>query len=202
MKNLILIFGIFITVTAASQDYSKLQQAFKTSYEYENEGQYTKAIDAIKSVYDQESYEVNIRLGWLHYYAGLFTESVTYYQNCFNLKPYSIEARLGIVLPLAAVGNWKQVINHYNEILKIDSENYTANYRLGSIYYGSENFTLAYKYFEKLANQYPFDYDATHMYAWTNYKLGKFREAKVLFNKTLLIKSDDESATQGLELIK
>ncbi len=202
MKNIILILGLIITIPTFSQNYASLQKAFKTSYEYENEGQYTKAIDEIKGVYDEESYEVNIRLGWLHYYAGLFTESSSYYQKCLNLMPYSIEARLGIVMPLAAVGNWKQVINHYNEILKIDSENYTANYRLGSIYYGSENYTTAYTYFEKLANQYPFDYDAIHMYAWTNYKLGKFREAKVLFNKLLIIKSDDESALEGLELIK
>jgi len=40
------------------------------------------------------------------------------------------------------------------------------------------------------------------MLAWTNFKLGKLREAKVLFQKALLISPDDESATEGLNLIK
>jgi hypothetical protein len=40
------------------------------------------------------------------------------------------------------------------------------------------------------------------MFAWTNYMLGKTREAKILFNKVLLISPNDISATEGLGLIK
>jgi hypothetical protein len=40
------------------------------------------------------------------------------------------------------------------------------------------------------------------MFAWTNLKLGKTREAKILFNKTLLYNPDDASAKEGLGLIK
>jgi Flp pilus assembly protein TadD len=49
---------------------------------------------------------------------------------------------------------------------------------------------------------YPFDYDNLVLYAWTNYQLGKLREAKVLFNKVLLNKPNDASAKEGLGLIK
>jgi Flp pilus assembly protein TadD len=49
---------------------------------------------------------------------------------------------------------------------------------------------------------YPFDYDALHMFGWTNYRLGKLREAKVLFNKTLMNRPDDKSALEGLGLIQ
>jgi hypothetical protein len=38
--------------------------------------------------------------------------------------------------------------------------------------------------------------------AWTNFKLEKQREAKVLFQKALLIRPVDESANEGLELLK
>ena len=79
--------------------------------------------------------------------------------------------------------------------------NTTANYKLGSIYYGNENYTDALKYFEKVVNLYPFDYSSLLMYAWTNLKLGKTREAKVLFNKVLMNKPGDESATDGLNAI-
>ncbi len=36
----------------------------------------------------------------------------------------------------------------------------------------------------------------------TNLKLGKFREAEVLFNKVLMNKPNDKSAIEGLGLIK
>ena len=50
-------------------------------------------------------------------------------------------------------------------------------------------------------NLYPFDYDSVIMLAWTNFQLNKFREAKVLFNKSLLIRPGDESALEGLGLM-
>jgi tetratricopeptide (TPR) repeat protein len=205
-KTTYLIILVIITLLPAgkikAQDYAALQQAFSTSYTLETAGDYTNGIAALKKVYDETSYELNVRLGWLNYMAGLFSEATTYYARAAALMPYSIEARLGYVLPASAMGNWDQVVNHYLEILKIDPANYTANYRLGLIYYGRKDYATGIKYFEKIANMYPFDYDANHMYAWSNYQLGKLREAKVLFNKTLLIRPNDSSALEGFGLIK
>lgn len=205
-KTAYLVIFVFITFLPAgkltAQDYIVLQKAFSTSYTLETAGDYTTGISTLKKVYDESSYELNVRLGWLNYMAGLFSESTTYYTRAVALMPYSIEARLGYVLPASAMGNWEQVINKYLEILKIDPANYTANYRMGLIYYGRKDYSSGIKYFEKIANMYPFDYDANHMYAWSNYQLGKLREAKVLFNKTLLIRPDDSSALEGFGLIK
>lgn len=198
----VIIIGFtFISFTQA-QDYKLIQDAFEKSYLYEYSGDYSKAIDGLKSVYSEESYETNLRLGWLTYLAGFFTESTAYYQKAMELKPLSIEAKFGYVYPASALGNWEQVKKHYNDILQIDSQNTVANYRLGSIYYGNEDYTSALKYFEKLVNLYPFDFDGLLMYAWTNLKLGKFREAEVLFNKALMNRPNDKSALEGLELIK
>ena len=116
--------------------------------------------------------------------------------------PLSVEAKLGYVYPAAALGNWEQVISKYKEILKIDAKNSTVNYRLGLIYYGREDFTSAYKFFEQVVNLYPFDYNSSLYLAWTNLKLGKTREAKVLFNKVLMMQPNDASALEGLSLIK
>ena len=194
--------GFIMIFSLQAQDYKTIQDAFEKSYLYEYSGDYTKAIDGLKSVYSEESYEINLRLGWLTYMAGFFTESTAYYQKAIELKPLSIESKLGYVYPASALGNWEQVKKQYNDILKIDAQNTLANYRLGSIYYGAEDYTTALKYFEKLVNLYPFDYDGLLMYAWTNLKLGKFREAEVLFNKVLMNNPNDESALQGLGLIK
>lgn len=204
IKNLLFsaFMGLILISSVHAQDYKTVQDAFEKSYLYEYSGDYSKAIDGLKEVYSEETYEINLRLGWLTYMAGFFTESTAYYQKAIDLKPLSIEAKFGYVYPASALGNWEQVKKQYNEILKIDDQNTLANYRMGSIYYGNEDYTSALKYFEKLVNLYPFDYDGLVMYAWTNLKLGKFREAQVLFNKVLMNKPNDESALQGLNLIK
>lgn len=199
---LTLIFVLSTTWTTMGQDYKSIQQAFSESYTHEYAGEYTKAVESLKKIYDEDSYEINLRLGWLMYLSGLFTESTTYYQKALTLKPLSIEVRLGYAFPASALGNWIHVINLYEEILEIDPENSLTNYRLGSIYYGKTDYSAAIKYFEKVANHYPFDYDNLIMYAWTNFQLGNFREAKVLFNIALMVKPDDKSALEGLKLIK
>jgi len=198
----LILVNILLTSASFSQDFKKIQDAFSGSYKLETTGDYVKSIDALKAIYDEKSYEINLRLGWLNYMAGLFTESISYYQKAIALKPYSIEAKLGIVNPAAAAGNWEQVKTQYNEILKIDPQNTTANYRMGVIFYGKQDYNTAFKYLEKVVNLYPFGYDALIMYAWCNYKLGKLREAKVLFNTVLMYSPTDTSALEGLGLIK
>ncbi|TRZ73144.1 MAG: tetratricopeptide repeat protein [Bacteroidetes bacterium] len=193
---------LFITLGLSAQNYMELREAFGKSYEFESKGNYSEAISVLKKVYQEDSYEINLRLGWVTYLAGQFTESSAYYQEAMKVKPYSIEAKFGYVYPASALGNWDQVITQYNEILTIDPQNTLANYRMGSIYYGRKDYAKAEKYLEKVVNLYPFDYDSLVLYAWTNLKLGKMREAQVLFNKVLLNRPKDSSALEGLTLIK
>lgn len=191
-----------ISTAGISQNDEEILTAFTKSYEFEADGKYTEAISVLKSVYSEEMYEVNLRLGWLNYMAGLFNESIPYYEKCIELKPLSIEARFGLTYPTSAMGNWTQTENAYNEILEIDPQNSTALYRIGSIYYGKEDYQTALKYFEKVLNLYPFDFSSINMTAWTYYQLGEFRKAEVLFKKLLLNDPDNELAIEGLSLIK
>jgi tetratricopeptide (TPR) repeat protein len=190
------------SVQAQAVNTKAMEDAFETSYTLQDKANYTGAIAALKAVYDENSYEINVRLGWMNYLGGLFTESTAYYQKAMKLKPYAIEAKFGFVYPAAALGNWDQVITQYNDILKIDPQNTVANYRMGSIYYGKQDYATAEKYLEKVVNLYPFDYDSNILYAWTNLKLGKTREAQVLFHKVLMMRPKDASAMEGMGLIK
>lgn len=202
MKKYLFILAILAFMFDIKAQTPELLEAFSKSYTQEYAGDYSSAIQTLKKQYDDNGYEVNLRLGYLHYMAGLFTESIAYYQKAMTLMPYSIEAKLGFVLPASALGNWTQVENQYKKILEIDPSHSQTNYRLGLILYGKKEFQTAYRYFEKVVNQYPFGYDALLMYGWTNLQLGKYREAKVLFNKVLLYSPGDASALEGLSLIK
>jgi tetratricopeptide (TPR) repeat protein len=203
MKRITLFtFFIFSVLITTAQDYAKLTAAFSDSYAKEKSGKYGDAASALKAYYDPNSYEINLRLGWLTYLQGQFTESLGYYNRAIDLMPYAIEPRLGVVLPASSLGNWDIVMNHYNKILAIDPNNTLTLYRMGLILYDKKDYTQAYKYFEKVVNLYPFDYQSVLMLAWTNLKLGKTREAKILFNKALLYSPGDASAKEGLSLIK
>ena len=201
-QKLVLITVLGLTPLYANSQNDSLLESFTQSYYYEKVGNYNSAISSIKKVYQADSYECNLRLGWLTYNAGLYQESMSFYQKAIDLMPISIQARLGYVYPAAAFGNMTSVITQYKKILEIDPQNTVANYKLGYIYYDKKDFQTAFKYFEKLVNLYPFDYDGLLMYAWTNLQLGKSREATVLFKKVLLLSPGDQSATSGLALLK
>ncbi len=204
MKTLSLVTLLLLLMNYAysQANQEKLQQAFNQSYNYEKTADYSQAIKVMKEVYDENSYEVNLRLGWLTYLSGNYTESASYYNKAIQLQPVSEEARLGYVLPASAMGNWDAVLREYLKILENNPYQTTVLYRVGNIYYGRNDYTKAYSYFEKLVNLYPFSYDGLLMFAWTNLKLGKYKEAKILFNKVLLLSPDDASAKEGLSLIK
>jgi len=201
-KHSILLIIILIGSQNLFAQDNKLIAAFTKSYKYETEGEYQSAITELKNVYDEKSYELNIRLGWLSYNAGLFSQSIIYYRTAINLMPYSEEAKFGLVFPASASGKWDIVLNTYKKVLENSPNNITANYQVGLLYYGKQKYSEAYKHFKITVDLYPFDYDGLIMYAWTNYQLGKYREAKVLFNKVLLLSPDDASALEGLGLIK
>ncbi len=202
MRLLVLIFASLWWSHALAQTTDRLQNAFVQSYDLERNGDFRKAADALREVYSNDSYEVNLRLGWLNYHAGLFDDSKAFYRRALQILPLSEEARFGILLPLSATGEWDEAIRYYQEILSNNPVNTLAMYRLGLIYYGKRDWLSAQRQFQKVVDLYPFGYDGLLMLAWTNLQLGRNREATVLFNKVLLYAPGDSSALEGLSLIK
>lgn len=196
-KMMLLVFSLF-AMTANAQ--TALQTAFKSSYAAEAKGDYKTALNAMKNT-GSDSYEVNLRIGWLQYMLGATNEAEKHYKKAVDAMPYSIEAKLGYVYPLSALGKWTEVRQQYNKILEICPQHSLANYRMGLIFYYSDDFKTAQKYFDKVVNMYPFDYDGVIMSGWNNLKLGKKADASILFNKALLIRPDDASAKEGLKYV-
>lgn len=203
-KQILLSLAILLLIgmnKVSAQNINNIIKAFETSYILEKEGNNTDAIKELKSVYMENSYELNLRLGWLDYMAGSYTESVTFYNKALALMPYSEEARFGLILPKLALGKTDEVISIYKEILKNSPNQSQANYRLGLIYYEKKDYLTAYTYFNKVVQLYPFDYSSVLMLAWTQLKLGKNREATVLFQKALMFSPNDPSALEGLKWV-
>lgn len=203
LKKIVLLTFLALCLSGVSiYGQSSRQAALHRSYEYEKSGNYSSAIKEINAVYKADDYFFNIRLGWLHYLAKQYGESIKFYEKAITLKPYAIEAKFGSIKPLSATENWEKVKNQYIQILKIDPQNTVASYWLGVIYYNRKDYQSAVKLFEKVVNLYPLDYDSVIMLAWTKLYLGKTAEAKIMFNHALALKANDSSALSGLKLIK
>jgi len=192
---------LFLTFLAYPQNFQEKVKAFQNSYLQEASGNYHNAIESLRKVYQEDSYEVNLRLGYLCYLNGNFTESAAYYNNAVKLMPYAVEAKMGLVLPLSAMGNYSQMLEIYDEILEITPNNSVVLHRIGLIHYGREDYLSAQRYFQRVVNLYPFDYDALTMLAWTKLKLGRSQEAKILFQKAILNTPNGSTALEGLDLL-
>jgi tetratricopeptide (TPR) repeat protein len=202
MKKFRILTALFLlAVTAQAQNITVLQSAFSKSYIAENQSNYQLAIDEMKPIYQKDDYISNIRLGWLNYLAKQYNESIAFYQLAIALKPYAIEARLGCVKPLSAIENWEKVKEQYLEILKVDPLNTTANYWLGVIYYNRKEYKSATTLFEKVVNLFPLDYDSVIMLAWSKLYNSSHADARILFQQALIIRPNDSSALNGLQLV-
>jgi len=203
IQRIILSAGfILLCFSLSAQSNETIISAFEKSYKQEKSGEYKKAAETLKKVYSDDSYELNLRIGWLLYNAGLFDESGAHYQKAVNLSPYAIEAKFGLIYPKTAKGKWAEVENIYTKILEIAPKNTIANYRIGLLYYGQKNYVKAMNHFSMVVDLYPFDYDALLMSGWTAYFLGKKRDAEVYFNKALFARPVDKSALEGLSYLK
>ncbi|MFK5880214.1 MAG: hypothetical protein QM478_12060 [Flavobacteriaceae bacterium] len=198
MKNTFFILALLL-FTFPFFAQNEVSAAFSESYLQEYNKEYSKAINALDNIYDTNSYEINLRLGWLNYLNTDYVKSKNYYTNAMKLKPGSIEAKLGYVYPIAATESWGDLMKIYNSILAIDPNHYTANFRLSTMYYYQKDFWNAKKYSEILMKLYPFDYSNNLLLGKINVSLGNIILAKKHLNNALLY---DPTATEVLNLLK
>jgi tetratricopeptide (TPR) repeat protein len=196
-KKFALIFIIVFTIIKSNAQVDD-ELAFSKSYTYEYDTKYDKAIEALQ-VIQPKSYQVNLRLGWLYYLKKEYAKSESFYRKAIEMEPQSIEAKYGLVLPLAANSSWNSVLLLYLEIVKIDPLNSTANYRIASIYYTRKQYELASTYLSKLLKLYPFDYDINLLAGKIAAAQGKIADAKKYFTRALEYNPQSEEAQKALK---
>lgn len=213
MKKFIYYLSIAIILTSTvilnrvvfSQQNDTKIKAFNNSINLALKGNYQRAIDELLNVYKENAndYLINLRLGYLYYLQKNYDESIKYYQKAISLtQEKSVEPYLGLTLPLAAKEKWSEVEKIYNKILSIDQNNYTANLRLGQIYFNRKEYSKAEKFLLKSFEQYPSEYEPNLYLGWTYFYLNKKSEAKKHFINALMVSENDKSAMEGLKLVK
>jgi len=189
----------------ASQKFPSTVPAFASSIDAEKRGDYAEAIKQLAAIYPEhkDNYLMNLRLGWLHYLSREYEESGKYYNAAIDISARkSIEAFLGLTLPMAALERWDGVESAYRSILALDANNYTANLRLGQIYLNRGEYAKAQPLLDKAHTFYPGEYEANLSLGWTHYYMGDRPKARLLLTTALMLVPGDSLALKGLDLAR
>lgn len=76
------------------------------------------------------TYPSELRLAWLCYTNGNYSNSVIHYQTAIQAAPESLDARLGCLLPMLALQRFAEAESSAKQVLKRYPANYYANLRL------------------------------------------------------------------------
>jgi len=103
---------------------------FASSYKLEAEKKYDAAAQAITALADGGNEFARLRLGWLTYLAGKYNDSISHYNRLLQVNANSIDARLGVTLPLLAQQRWQDAAAQARHVLQLSPWDYTAHVRL------------------------------------------------------------------------
>lgn len=173
---------------------------WKASYLAEAAGQFQSALDALGNLPSpqREGYLARFRRGWLFYRLNRHEESAAEYKLAAMADSASIEARVGLLLPLMALKRWNDVAVLAEDVLKRDPENYLALQRLAFAKFSSEHFPEAELVYRRVLQHYPSDMEMRAALGWVLWRMGKQKEAVAQFKQVLDVLPEHTSAIAGL----
>ena len=132
MRILLLLLSLGIINTVYAQGTDSTLSVWSQSYTLESNHKYQQAADLIEPlVNNNETLELaNLRLGWLYYLQAKYNKSIDYYTNALNYNSKSIDAHLGLTLPLLAQKRYKLATKHTQQVLSLSPNNYSASAKM------------------------------------------------------------------------
>ncbi len=161
------------------------ESLWKQSILLEKQGKYKLSADKIKPKVNANNEFAILRVAYLTYMQGKNTESISYYENAININSNSIDAKLGIMLPLMAQKRWRQVKSFAHQILRFSHWNYTAHTRLMLAEEGLQMWESLEKHASQLVRVYPSDANALVYLARARAWQGNKTAAKTAYQQVL-----------------
>lgn len=161
--------------------------AWQQSYSLEAAGKYTDAIAAIDGVAANgpEAELKLLRRGWLYYLPGRFDESIREYRLAIGKNSRSVDARLGVILPLLAAKRWDEAEKAARAALDIAPNNYTALLRMVIAQEAQQNWPSMVTTAKTMTDAYPTDSTAQVYLARSLAWMNKTAEAKAAYTAVL-----------------
>ncbi|PCI44197.1 MAG: hypothetical protein COB41_05030 [Proteobacteria bacterium] len=178
-----------IFITSTSSAFSKeIKNDWMGSYTLEASGEYEKAASLLVPYMGvgERSEFATLRYAWLNYLQGNFNDAARAYKKAMAQNPRSLDAKLGLTLPLMAQQRWREAMRYIKQVLAQAPLNYTAHSRLLVCEEGLREWQELEKHAKNVAAFYPTDANAlvylARSYAWQD----KTLLAKSIYNKVLI----------------
>lgn len=175
MKRTPMLASLFVVFSLLSGCATSQETLWQSSYRLEAAGNYSEAISAMDQVLanDPDAELKIIRRGWLYYSQGKYNESIREYRLAMDRNGRSIDARLGVTLPLLAQKRWREAEQAARVVLEMAPNNYTALLRMAIAQEGLRDWEGMLKTTTTLTAAYPTDASAFVYLARANVGLNR-----------------------------
>lgn len=170
---------------------------WRDSYTLEAAGQYSQAAARIESQVRGNDFAL-LRLAYLAYLQGRHDEAVRGYQRALEANPHSLEASLGMMLPLMAQARWREASDQARRVLQHSNWNYTAHVRLLACEEGEKQWKTLAEHARELTRRYPSDATAWVYLARGELNQGNRKKALEAYTRVLQIYPDHLEAGKFL----
>jgi len=187
-------------VLAHAQPVIDVAGAYARSFELERAERFDEAVRALGPVYQAypNGYTVNLRMAYLFYRNGNHVNAVTHYERAGAAAPFSLEPRLGRLLPLLAQERWAEAEALAYQVVSGDHFNYYANLRLIVALRAQRKLDAALQVALKMVTAYPTDGDYLVELALVRDARGETDEAGRIFGEILILYPESSTARQYL----
>lgn len=195
------LFALLLAAPARAAEPGDPALHFEASFEAEGRREYGTALNEVLEILRVApgDYVATLRAGWLYYLRGQHEDAIVTYRKAVGIAPKSVEARMGLTLPLMAMGRWKETEEACAEALKLAPGDIIAMQRIAYAQYMEGSFAAAKASYERVLAFHPSDIEMMLGLGWTELKLGNMAGAKAEFQRVLRIRRDNLRARAGLE---
>ncbi len=179
---------------------SSAQTPWSESYRYEVQGDYAAALIALEPILDADpAHEFALlRTAWLKYLLGDYNAAIRDYERALEINVASLEARLGLTLPLLAQRRWREAAGAAREVLSLAPWNYYAHVRLMVAEEGQRQWQTLAAHAELVAARYPGDATVLVYLARAQARQGRLEDARSAYARVLERVPGHEEATAFL----
>jgi len=188
-------FPLSGTSPLAAQELD-IADAYFRSFEYERTDDFSNAVRALTPVLEAypNGYTVNLRLGWLFYRNGNYSNAIAHYQAATTAAPFALEPKIGHLLPLMAQQRWAEAEVLAYQIVSMDHYNYYGNLRLATILRMQNELDAASQVAWKMAGAYPTDLLFMAELARIAVAQGDSDEAARLYTDLIILDPENQEA--------
>ncbi|WOJ94431.1 tetratricopeptide repeat protein [Congregibacter variabilis] len=180
-------YRAFLTTLLLVTSVSGRADVWSESYRLESMSQYDSAASLFDSMLKQEPANefARLRRAWLRYLAGNYNDSQSDYKAALEANPKSLDAQIGLTLPLLAQQRWREAAVVAQSALEIAPWNYYAHMRLMVAQEGLKQWQLLLRHTEDLHERYPSDATVLVYRARAQYWLGNKKSALESYRQVL-----------------